>query len=346
MSESTRRQFAMNLLGSGFVSLSALTGCSAQATPQPLASMNRKDWEPSYLKLERSGELEKRVQALKAIYDRCRLCPRECGVNRNRGEKGICSSTNRAKVYSSHPHFGEERPLVGRGGSGTIFFSNCNLLCIFCQNWEINHRGDGSFISDSSLGRMMMDIARQGCHNVNLVTPTHIVPNIVAALRTAIAQGLRVPLVYNCGGYETLAVIQLLDGIVDIYLPDFKYTNNAMAEKYSSTATGYPEAAAAAVEEMHRQVGELVVDEKGIALRGLMVRHLVLPENVSGTDKFVKWVREKLTPTTYVNVMAQYRPEHKAHKYPPLNRRLTHGEYRQAVRWALEAGLTRLDGMS
>jgi len=323
----TRREFTAGAGGMGMVA----------------PSMLRKDFEPVYLRAERSGTLAGRVRQLWSIYRNCRLCPRQCGVNRLKGETGVCRSTSRAKVYSAHAHFGEERPLVGRGGSGTIFFSNCNLLCQFCQNWEINHRGDGSYVSDEQIGRLMVDLQNTGCHNINFVTPTHIVPNIMNGLRAAIARGLRVPLVYNCGGYESLEVIKLLDGIVDIYLPDFKYTDRKMSEKYSSGAADYPEAAAAAIEEMHRQVGELVVDERGIALRGLIIRHLVLPQNIAGTDKFVAWVASKLTRSTYVNIMAQYRPEHNAHRYPELSRRISSAEYRQALDWARDAGLTRLD---
>jgi putative pyruvate formate lyase activating enzyme len=217
------------------------------------------------------------------------------------------------------------------------------LLCVFCQNWEINHRGDGSFAGDDDIGRLMAVMQRVGCHNVNLVTPTHIVPNIVTGLSSAIRRGLRVPLVYNCGGYEPVEVIKLLDGIVDIYLPDFKYMDGAMSERYSSGARDYPERAAEAIAEMHRQVGELVVDEDGIALRGLIIRHLVMPGNIAGTDKFVKFVANRLTRSTYVNIMAQYRPEHKAKGVPELSRRITHAEYEQAIHWAKEAGLTRLD---
>lgn len=328
MSEPTRRDFAESLLSAGLLGV---------------PTMRRKDFEPAYLKLERSGELAERARALWAIYKSCRLCPRQCGVNRLRGEKGVCGATSRVKVASAHPHFGEERPLVGRWGSGTIFFSHCNLLCCFCQNWEIAHRGDGSYLSDEMLGRMMVQLQELRCHNINLVTPTHVVPNIVQALRTAIRLGLRLPLVYNCGGYEPVEIIKMLDGIVDIYMPDFKYMDGAMAEKYSSGASDYPERAAAAIEEMHRQVGELVVDENGIALRGLIIRHLVLPNNIAGTDKFVRWVAEKLTKSTYVNIMAQYRPEHKAFQYPELSRRITAAEYSRAIGWAREAGLTRLD---
>jgi len=333
MDDPTRREFAAVLLPGG------LLGAAKKSVP----TMLRKDFQPAYLKLERTGELAERARALWAIYKSCRLCPRQCGVNRLKGEKGVCQASSRVKVASAHAHFGEERPLVGRWGSGTIFFSHCNLLCCFCQNWEINHRGDGSYMSDEMLGRLMVQMQELRCHNINLVTPTHVVPNIVQALRTAIRLGLRVPLVYNCGGYEPVEIIKLLDGIVDIYMPDFKYMDGAMAEKYSSGASDYPERAAAAIEEMHRQVGELTVDENGIALRGLLIRHLVLPHNIAGTDKFVRWVAEKLTKSTYVNIMAQYRPEHRAREYPELSRRITLGEYHQAIRWAREAGLTRLD---
>jgi putative pyruvate formate lyase activating enzyme len=333
MDDPTRREFAGSLLP-----IAAL-GAPRRNVP----TMLRKDFQPAYLRLERTGELAERARTLWAIYKSCRLCPRQCGVNRLRGEKGVCQATSRVKVASAHAHFGEERPLVGRWGSGTIFFSHCNLLCCFCQNWEINHRGDGSYMSDEMLGRLMVQMQELRCHNVNLVTPTHVAPNIVQGLRTAIRLGLRIPLVYNCGGYEPVEIIKLLEGIVDIYMPDFKYTDGEMAGKYSSGAYDYPERAAAAIEEMHRQVGELVVDENGIALRGLIIRHLVLPQNIAGTEKFVRWVAEKLSKGTYVNIMAQYRPEHKAFQYPELSRRITMGEYAQAVRWAREAGLTRLD---
>ncbi|MGE5570341.1 MAG: radical SAM protein [Rhodospirillales bacterium] len=329
MEHTTRREF---------LEVSLASSAAAQGFPV----LRRKDFEPAYLRLERTGELAKRAAELYSICKSCRLCPRQCGVDRTMGEKGACTGTSRAKVYSAHPHFGEERPLVGRRGSGTIFFSNCNLLCVYCQNWEINHRGDGSYASDETIGRLMTDLQDAGCHNINVVTPTHVLPNIIGGLRFAIRRGLRIPLVYNCGGYESLEAIKLLDGIVDIYLPDFKYADGALAAKYSSGARDYPERAAEAIQEMHRQVGELVVDENGIALRGLMIRHLVLPDNIAGTDKFVQFVA-KLSRSTYVNIMAQYRPEYKAVKIPELSRRITTSEYNQAIRWAKEAGLTRLD---
>lgn len=300
------------------------------------------EWAPAYIAAEKSGTLAAREKALKAIYEECRLCPRKCGVNRMKAEQGVCRSIARAKVFSVHPHFGEEPELVGRGGSGTIFFSNCNLLCEYCQNWQINHRGDGSMVSEDELARMMIAIQERGCHNVNLVTPTHIVPSIVGALRKAIARGLRVPLVYNCGGYEPVEVIRLLDGIVDIYLPDFKYADPALSAKYSPGAEDYPQRAMEAIEEMHRQVGHVATGEQGVALRGLMIRHLVLPENIAGTDRFVRFVAERLGAGVYVNLMAQYRPEHRARRYPELSRRITSEEYRRAIAWARQAGLKNL----
>jgi putative pyruvate formate lyase activating enzyme len=196
-------------------------------------AMCRQDWQPAYIQLERRGELAQRAEALHSILRSCHLCPRHCCANRLKGEQGICQSPSRVKVAAAHAHFGEEPPLSGRYGSGTIFFSRCNLLCAYCQNWEISHRGDGVFISDEALGGLMLRLQRSGCHNINLVTPTHCVVNIVHGLRNATARGLRVPLVYNCGGYEPLDVLRALDGIIDIYLPDFKYSDGAMAAKYS-----------------------------------------------------------------------------------------------------------------
>lgn len=303
------------------------------------AAVRRKDWQPAYFRLG-EREVGKRATALKAFYKACRLCPRECGVNRLEREKGVCGSASMARVASFHAHFGEERPLVGRRGSGTIFFSRCNLLCEFCQNWQINHRGDGADVTEVQLAGMMLELQGRGCHNINLVTPTHIVPNIVAALRIAMGRGLQVPIVYNCGGYETLDAVKLLDGIVDIYLPDYKYTDGKAAARYSRGAESYPEACASAIAEMHRQVGNLIVDEEGVALRGLIIRHLVLPDNKSGTDRFVKWVSETLGGDTYVNIMGQYRPAHRSRHYPEINRRITQREFGQAIQWAREAGLT------
>ena len=304
-------------------------------------TMRRKDWQPAYGKLG-EREVGRRAAALGEIYQACRLCPRQCGVNRTKGQTGVCGSTSIARVASWHAHYGEERPLVGRRGSGTIFFSHCNLLCGYCQNWQISHLGEGADATDARVAGMMLDLQEQGCHNINLVTPTHLVPNIINAVRIAMRRGLRLPLVYNCGGYEPVEVLRLLDGVVDIYLPDYKYMDGAAAAKYSSGAADYPEVCAAAITEMHRQVGRLTVDENGVALRGLIIRHLVLPENLAGTDRFVKWVAERLSPDTCVNIMAQYHPEYRAALYPEINRRITREEFARAVEWAREAGLINL----
>jgi len=300
-------------------------------------------FEPAYLELERSGELVRREAALWELYSSCRCCPRECGADRLAGETGVCSSTAELKASSAFAHRGEERPLVGSGGSGTVFFSNCNLLCVFCQNWQVNHRGDGRSISHRELARTMLGLQEMGCHNINLVTPTHVLPAIVKGLRIAIRDGLRLPLVYNTGGYDSLEAVRLLDGIVDIYLPDFKYQDGKLAATYSFEASDYPDVAAAVIAEMHRQVGDLVVNESGVATRGLIVRHLVMPHNIAGTDRFVKWVADRLSPATYVNIMAQYRPEHRSREYPNISRKITRDEWRQALAWAEEAGLRRLD---
>jgi putative pyruvate formate lyase activating enzyme len=339
----TRRNFIYRSLPA--VPLALASSCCKSRPAKVLTTMNKKDsrFEPAYLKLEHEGRLAILEKELWDIFQSCHLCPRSCGANRLEGETGFCSSTSRLKVASFHPHFGEERPLVGSGGSGTIFFSNCNLLCCFCQNWEINHRGDGRYLSHDDLADMMISLQRQGCHNINLVTPTHVVPHIVKALRLAIPKGLRLPLVYNTGGYDSLKVIQKLDGIVDIYLPDFKYQDGTMAAKYSSDASDYPEIAAATIKEMHRQVGELQIDSEGIARLGLIIRHLVMPHNIAGTDRFVQWVARELTPSTRVNIMAQYRPEHKAFDYPEISRRISTEEWNQARKWASDAGLTHAD---
>jgi putative pyruvate formate lyase activating enzyme len=335
--ERPRRVFVRGLAASAAVAGQAGVGAA------PSDGRARDAFEAGYLGLERSGELKRREEALWAIFESCRLCPRACGMNRKKGQTGFCSSTAQLKVHGAAPHFGEERPLVGMGGSGTIFFSSCNLLCCFCQNWQINHRGDGQYLSHDELAEMMLALQARGCHNVNLVTPTHVAPNIVKALRIAIRRGLRLPLVYNTGGYDDLEVVKLLDGVVDVYLPDFKYQDGAMAGKYSSGASDYPKVAAAVIKEMHRQVGVLRTDSRGIAERGLIIRHLVMPGNVAGTDLFVRWVASELGTNTYVNLMAQYRPEHKAKSIPEINRRITAQEWSDARRWASEAGLTNLD---
>lgn len=298
-------------------------------------------WEPAYLHLLRSGELERRVAEAYARLEACDLCARECGVNRRESPEGAgCRTGERAVVSSYGPHFGEEEPLVGTGGSGTIFFSWCNLRCQYCQNYEISQMGIGREVEPEDLARMMLSLQNQGCHNINFVSPSHVVPQILAGLLIAAKAGLRLPLVYNTGGYDSVRTLALLDGIVDIYMPDMKYADAEIARRYSKVSN-YPAVNQVAVQEMHRQVGDLVMDERGVAYRGLLVRHLVLPEGLAGTAEIIRFLRQ-LSPNTYINVMDQYRPCYRAHELPPLNRRITHQEYAEAVRLALEASL-RLD---
>ncbi len=297
---------------------------------------------PAYIELHRGGELQQRAKAAERLLEPCRVCPRECLAQRLQGETGVCGVADRAMVSSYGPHFGEERPLVGFGGSGTIFLAHCNLCCVFCQNYEISQQDEGRIVSARELAGMMLELQRMGCHNINFVTPTHQVPQILRALPTAIDGGLQVPLVYNCGGYESLETLRLLDGVFDIYMPDFKYSDADVAKRFSN-AEKYPERARAAFREMHRQVGDLTLDRRGIARRGLLVRHLVLPNNLAGTGEVVRFLAE-LSEDTYVNIMDQYRPCYRAHEYPPLARRPTRAELEEALRLARSAGLHRLDG--
>ncbi len=297
---------------------------------------------PAYLELHGTGELAVRAERARAMLDRCRLCPRECRTRRLAGETGVCGVLDRAVVASAFPHFGEEAPLVGRSGSGTIFFSGCNLRCIFCQNHEISQGGEGAITSAEELAEMMLALQRVRCHNINLVTPTHQVPQILTALLLAVSAGLAIPLVYNCGGYESVETLRLLDGVVDIYMPDFKY-GGAAAAKWSSLVEDYPAVARAAIREMHRQVGDLALDARGIARRGLLVRHLVLPEGLAGTAEVMAFLAA-LSPDTYVNVMGQYAPRHLAYTEPRLARRCDRRELEAAVATARAAGLHRLEG--
>ena len=244
-----------------------------------------------YQELYRSGELRERVERARDILKNCELCPRCCRVDRLGGEKGMCRIASEALVSSYGPHFGEEAPLVGRGGSGTIFFSYCNLRCMFCQNYSISQLGQGRVASKGEVAKMMLALQERGCHNVNLVTPTHVAPQILEALEIAVGLGLSVPLVYNCGGYESVETLKLLDGIIDIYMPDMKYSDEMNARRFSGVKD-YPEVNRAAVKEMHRQVGDLQIDERGVARRGLLIRHLVLPNGVAGTEGVVSFVAE------------------------------------------------------
>lgn len=342
MKKISRRDFindSLLLAGSAFF-FSELRLTSGREFPN---SQEKKGEYPSYLELEKEGLLSQRAEKLYSIYESCHLCPRDCRVNRIKGQVGRCQATARVKVSSAFPHFGEEAPLVGKMGSGTIFFSNCGLRCIYCQNYTISIQGEGVEISDQQLAEIMIKLQNLGCHNINLVTPTHYVPNIVNALRDAIRMGLHIPLVYNTGGYEMLETLELLDGVIDIYLPDCKYTDSASSAKYSEEAYNYPYYVLIALKEMYRQVGDLRVNEKGVAVKGLIIRHLVLPNRIAGTEKFLKFVAEELSKTTYINLMRQYRPEHKAFQYPEIARRINNREYEEVLMWARKYGLYRLD---
>jgi len=288
---------------------------------------------PSYMSLFEKGELDQRIRLLNGILKECRLCPRECRVNRLNREMGYCGGRSGLMVSSASPHFGEEPPLVGHFGSGTIFLTHCNLLCVFCQNYDISHLGKGEYMTPSDLARTMVKLQELGCHNINFVTPTHYVPQILASLPEAIELGLRLPIVYNCSGYESLEVIKLLDGVIDIYMPDVKY----MDEKYSrrfSNASDYPEVIKKVLKEMHRQVGDLMTNPQGIAERGLLIRHLVMPGGVASSEAVLKFIAEEISIHSYVNIMIQYHPQYRAHEYPEINRRITHQEYLEAIQLA------------
>lgn len=297
-------------------------------------------FEPAYVELHRTGELAERVKAAQEMLTACRICPRECGVNRVQGEIGICNAPLQAKISSVGPHYGEEPPLVGFGGSGTIFFSHCNLKCVFCQNADISQVGQGDEASAEELAGKMLQLQGIGCHNVNFVTPTPYVPQILEALEIAAGKGLRLPLVYNCGGYESIETIQILDGIVDIYMPDFKYGDDEQGRRYSK-ADDYFQVCSLAILEMHRQVGVLKMDDRGIALRGLLIRHLVLPKDLAGSRNVLGYIANCLSTDSYVNIMAQYYPSYCAHEFPSLTRRITAAEFDEALDIARRFGLHR-----
>ena len=303
-----------------------------------------KTFQPSYLRLHQNGELIKRIEALSEKLESCEVCPHKCSVNRLKDEKGICKTGNKAKVSSFGPHFGEESPLVGRHGSGTIFFTHCNLYCIFCQNYDISHLGEGYLVDEERIAEIMLSLQNMGCHNINFVTPTHVIPQIVKALPIAVENGLSIPLVYNSGGYDSVLTLKLLDGIFDIYMPDFKYSDDKIAQRYCN-APDYSQVAKQAVKMMHRQVGDLILDEKGIARRGLIIRHLVLPEDLAGTYEAMRFITKEISKNSYVNLMDQYRPCYKAKDFPPLDRRITREEFVQAIKIAHDLGIKRLDGL-
>jgi putative pyruvate formate lyase activating enzyme len=300
-------------------------------------------FEPPYLELHKNGELKKRGEELWQRMEECNLCPRNCDSNRLKGERGDCNANSRLEVASYGPHFGEERELVGRNGSGTIFFTNCSLLCVFCINYDISQKGQGRQYAVNELADMMLSLQRRGCHNINLVTPTHYSPHILLALDRATSKGLRLPVVYNTCGWEKLDVLKHLEGVVDIYLTDFKYGCSEKAGTYSIDANDYVDITQQAHLEIQRQVGTALADkETGLMLRGLMLRHLVMPNNVSCTDKVMQWIADNLPKDTYVNLMSQYMPMFRANEFPEINRRLTVREYAAAIESARKAGLTNV----
>ena len=295
---------------------------------------------PSYLALHQRGELAERAEALAELSRPCRLCPHACGAERTGENPGVCGSEHQVRVSGAFAHFGEEPPLVGRLGSGTIFFCGCNLRCCFCQNWDISHGADsGHALTTEEVARLMLELQLAGCHNVNLVTPTHYLNSIVAAVEIAAESGLSLPLVYNCGGYENTQALKLLDGVVDIYMPDAKFFDDSVGERFVS-ASDYGTRARAAIAEMHAQVGELKTTPEGIAYRGLLIRHLVMPEGLAGTGAWAEWIAKELSPDSYVNIMDQYRPCYHAGSRPEIDRRPRRDEYREAVEKAGAAGLS------
>lgn len=295
--------------------------------------------KPSYLKLLESGELEQRALAAGSMLEPCTLCPEKCRVARLSGKKGRCRIAGHAVVADYSPHFGEEPPIRGTRGSGTVFFSGCNMHCVYCQNHEISQHARGTPVTPEILAFMFLMLQENGCHNINLVTPSHIVPMFLQGLVAAAKEGLSIPIVYNSGGYDSVEALKLLDGIVDIYMPDFKYWDAATAYRLSGIKH-YPESARHALKEMHRQVGKLQLDKDGVAIKGLLVRHLVLPGDLAGTTDVVKFLCEELSPGTWINIMEQYHPCWKAMEYPPLDRAVTSEEYEKAVELARRAGLT------
>jgi len=308
-------------------------------------TLSGKDFVPAYLRAFEEGILQERVeQALESLRS-CRVCPRDCEIDRLNNKIGVCKSGRLARVASGFPHFGEEDCLRGWNGSGTIFFGWCNLRCVFCQNFETSQLGEGTEVTPAELANIMLDLQKIGCHNVNFVTPEHVVPQILEALVLAVDRGLRLPLVYNTSAYDSLESIQLMDGVVDIYMPDFKLWHSDHCAKYL-VARNYADAARAVIPAMHAQVGELKVDEHGLALRGILIRHLVMPGLLDDTREIMRWVATTLSRDTYVNIMDQYYPAYKAETHPrfiEINRRLDDREFDQAAEHARSAGLWRLD---
>jgi putative pyruvate formate lyase activating enzyme len=299
-------------------------------------------FEPAYIKTFESGLLKEKITQAYSLIKTCALCPRKCAVDRLSGDTGICKTAKRAWVSSYNAHFGEEEPLVGTHGSGTIFFTHCNLLCIFCQNFDISHQGKGQPVTNRELADIMLHLQNQGCHNINFVTPSHVVPQILSAVENAVQRGLSVPLIFNTGGYDRITALKLLDGVFDIYMPDFKFWDSQVSET-TCQAGDYPEVAKKALIEMHQQVGDLQVNDAGVAWRGLLIRHLVLPNGLAGTRKIMRFIVRHISPDSYVNVMSQYRPCGKTAGFPKIHAHLSPQEYQMAVAAAKQEGITRLD---
>lgn len=299
-------------------------------------------YQPGYIKLYESGELERRVLNSYHHLSICDVCALNCPVDRLSGKLGSCRTGEKAKISSYAPHYGEEIPLSGWRGSGTIFFTRCNLRCQYCQNHDISQTDSGYEVIPEDIAEIMLRLQAQGCHNINFVSPSHVVPQILASILIAVKAGLHIPLVFNSGGYDSLSMLTLLDGVIDIYMPDMKYGDENIARKYSKIPN-YPKINQEIVKEMHRQVGDLQIDIDGIAVRGLLLRHLLLPNNIAGTDKIVDFLSNKISKDTYLNIMYQYRPSYKAYLFPEINRPITCQEYQAAVQMAMDAGLSRFD---
>jgi len=295
---------------------------------------------PCYLISKSKGILDERIIQLEARLTSCTLCPRQCKVNRLEGALGYCQAPAELIISSVFAHYGEESPLVGVGGSGTIFLTHCNLKCLFCQNYEISMKGEGTRYSHKDLAAAMIDLQQAGCHNINFVTPTHYVPRILRGLSLAIDEGLSIPLVYNCSGYESLEVVKLLDGIVDIYMPDIKFLKQELSDRYCN-APDYPDVVKDVIKEMQRQVGDLVMDGRGIAQRGLLIRHLLMPSLSENTKDVLNFIRQEISCDAFVNIMAQYHPCYQASRFQEISRRPTLKEYNEAVEYARAIGLKR-----
>lgn len=295
---------------------------------------------PFYLEKLTSKDLKEKAEALHELFEECRLCPNECIARRSDGETGECHSTDEVIISSVGPHYGEEPPLVGTHGSGTIFLTNCNLSCEFCQNYDISHLGIGEKVSTEDLAGAMLKLQKRGCHNINFVTPTHFTAQIVDALILAIEKGLEIPIVYNCGGYESVETLKLLEDIIDIYMPDIKYSVDENALKFSGIQN-YLDVVTKALKEMHRQVGNLKISKRGIAQRGMLIRHLVLPNDLAGSKKVIDFVADEISAESYINIMDQYRPAYNANKYEKLNRKITPSEFKEIVDYAFCKGLKR-----